>query len=87
MVEGPDIQPGLGCMAGEAFPRESQGDVVNLLRRFEILLMARQAVRRKWAEASSQVVGVAGLTAELKMGAVERETRRLVNPYARNVFE
>ncbi len=63
VIEGPDFHPGPGCVAGEAFRRESQGNVIDLLRGLEVLLMARQAVRGKWAKAPSLVVGVTALTA------------------------
>jgi len=63
VIEGPDFHPGPGCVAGEAFRRESQGNVIDLLRGLEVLLMARQTVRGKWAKAPSLIVGVTVFTA------------------------
>lgn len=46
VVESSDVQPGLGCVAGEALTREFQGDVVHLFRGLEVLLVACETVCR-----------------------------------------
>jgi hypothetical protein len=45
VVEGPNVQPRLRSVAGEALPGESQGHVIDLLRSLEVIPVTCEAVR------------------------------------------
>jgi hypothetical protein len=87
MIEGTDLRPGIGCVAGQAVSREVEGDMIYFLRRCEVFLVASQTIGGQGAEAATFVIGVAGFARDLKMGSLEEKTRGLVNVQALHISE
>ena len=87
VVDGPDVPPCLGSVTGQTIRRKPEGDVIHVLWALEIVPMAGQAVRGKWAETSPFIVGVTALTAELQVGSIKGKPGPLVDVQTRDVFE
>ena len=70
MFKGSDVRPSLGRMARQALGGEPESNVVDVFRRLVVLPVARKAVGREGAEASTFIIRMAAFTSNLEMGTL-----------------